>query len=222
MERRSVVAANSLLAALPRKDYPHLLPSPGPIRHVYFPNDFPVSLLAPVDDRLVVSVGSAAKAWSASRFRREFPRCASQQRELHRYAHALMTEVRQTAACNRFHAIEARLARRLLMTRDWLRSDRFRITQEFLPHMRGYAGSASPRSRTRTGNRVVLLQRTRQESESGSTGSEAVTSVLDRHAVGGQRVDTDARQKNVVGSICHAFNTDDRCPGFDGTENRRK
>lgn len=177
---QAVVAANSLLAALPRKDYLHLLPglepvtlrfgevlyeSGQPIRHVYFLNDSLVSLLAPVDDRLALEVGlvgsegmvgiplalgieitpvralvqdgGTAMRMETARFRREFPRCLPLQRELLRYTHALMTEVTQTAACNRFHMVEARLARRLLMTRDRLHSDRFRITQEFLAHILG-------------------------------------------------------------------------------------
>jgi CRP-like cAMP-binding protein len=53
------------------------------------------------------------------------------------YAHALLTQVSKSAACNRFHAVEARLARWLLATRDRLASMEFQMTQEFLSNMLG-------------------------------------------------------------------------------------
>ena len=74
---------------------------------------------------------------AAAPFRKEFGRSPSLQRELYRYVHALMAQISQTAACNRFHVVETRLARWLLMTHDRVKSDRFRITHEFLGHMLG-------------------------------------------------------------------------------------
>ncbi|MBK9528632.1 MAG: Crp/Fnr family transcriptional regulator [Acidobacteria bacterium] len=58
-------------------------------------------------------------------------------RILRRFAHSLMTQIGQAAACNRYHPIETRFARWLLMTRDRMRSNEFQITQEFLSNMLG-------------------------------------------------------------------------------------
>jgi CRP-like cAMP-binding protein len=70
-------------------------------------------------------------------FLKEFRQNPALQRELHRYTYVLMAQVTQTAACNRFHVIEARLARWLLMTHDRMQANPFRLTQEFLSHMLG-------------------------------------------------------------------------------------
>jgi CRP-like cAMP-binding protein len=175
-----VAVANSLLAALPRKDYQRILADlepvtltfgqvlyepEDPIRHVYFPSDSLVSLLTLADGHLALEVGmvgyegmvgapitlginvspvralvqggGTALRMTSARFARAFRLCPSLQRALYRYVHVLMSQVTQTAACNRFHMVEARLARWLLMTRDRVRSNRFHLTQEFLAHMLG-------------------------------------------------------------------------------------
>jgi CRP-like cAMP-binding protein len=136
-----------------------------PIRDVYFPSQSLVSLLTLVEGHLALEVGMVGREgmvgiplalgvevspvralvqgagpalrMSADRFRKELPRNPALQRELHRYVHAMMAQISQTAGCNRFHVVEARLARWLLMTRDRVRSGRFRMTHDFLSHMLG-------------------------------------------------------------------------------------
>ena len=135
------------------------------ITHVYFPCESMVSLLLPVADHFDVEVGlvgregmlgaslalgiarspvkalvqggGSALRLGAARFRRELAGNPALQRAVNRYVYSLMQQITQTAACNRFHVVEARLARWLLMTRDRMRSDTFRMTHEFLSHMLG-------------------------------------------------------------------------------------
>lgn len=70
-------------------------------------------------------------------FRKAFDAGPALQHGLHRYVHELMAQITQTAACNRFHTVDARLARWLLMTRDRMCSADFYLTHEFLGHMLG-------------------------------------------------------------------------------------
>jgi CRP-like cAMP-binding protein len=135
------------------------------IRQVYFPTDCVVSLLTLVGGHLALEVGmvgregmlgiplalgvgdspvralvqgaGTALRMTSPRFVREFQRNVPLQRAVHRYVHDRMVQVTQTAACNRFHHVEARLARWLLMTRDRVRSNQFLITQEMLAGMLG-------------------------------------------------------------------------------------
>jgi hypothetical protein len=53
------------------------------------------------------------------------------------FTHLLMIQVAQTAACNRFHVLRQRIARWILMTRDRVNSNEFRIPQDFLALMLG-------------------------------------------------------------------------------------
>ena len=171
---------NSLLAAVPRKEYQRLLTllepvtltfgevlfEPGDaIRHVYFPGVSLVSLLTLVDNHLALEVGlvgregmvgiplalgvgvssiralvqgaGVAMRMKSAQFLKELGQSLPLQRAVHRYTHALMAQIAQTAACNRFHVVEERLARWLLMTRDRVQSNDFPMTQEFLSHMLG-------------------------------------------------------------------------------------
>jgi CRP-like cAMP-binding protein len=143
-----------------------ILYEPGkPIRNVYFPNQSLVSLLTLVEGHLALEVGlvgregmvgvplalgidaspvralvqgaGPALRMNAARFRRVLSRSPPLQRELNRYVYTLMAQISQTAGCNRFHVVQSRLARWLLMTRDRVRSGTFRMTHEFLSHMLG-------------------------------------------------------------------------------------
>lgn len=132
--------------------------------HVYFPTDCLVSLLigtgagelevglvgnegmvgiplalgqpaSPV--RALVQGEGKALRMRASRFTQELKRDSGLRDEIDRCAYIAMTTAMQIAACNNKHLLGARLARWLLMVRDRLGRDEFRMTQEFLAVMLG-------------------------------------------------------------------------------------
>jgi len=59
------------------------------------------------------------------------------QQVVKRFIQSLMAQTAQSAACNRYHPIEARMARWLLMTKHRMKAGLFQITQEFLANMVG-------------------------------------------------------------------------------------
>ena len=168
--------------------YGEVLFEPGErLRHAYFPGDAHVSLLTVlekgkalevslvgregmvgvplalgVDDspvRALVQGSGTALRMKAAAFREELARSAPLQREVHRYAYAKLTQARQTAACNRFHEVEARLARWLLMTRDRVRSDHFHLTHEFLADMLGVRRAGVTNAATSLQRRKLIRYR---------------------------------------------------------------
>ena len=91
--------------------------------------------LSPV--RAVVQGAGSALRMDAAHFCRELRRSERLQREIARYVFVHLAQLAQTAACTRFHVVEARLARWLLMTQDRAHANAFHVTQEFLALMLG-------------------------------------------------------------------------------------
>jgi CRP-like cAMP-binding protein len=67
----------------------------------------------------------------------EFARAGAFQRSLLRYTQALITQISQTAVCNRVHPVEQRLCRWLLLCHDRVKSNELPMTQEFISNMLG-------------------------------------------------------------------------------------
>jgi CRP-like cAMP-binding protein len=88
-------------------------------------------------NQAIVQVAGEAFRLQAPVLRTEFARAGAVQLALLRYTQALITQISQTAVCNRLHAIEQRLCRWLLLTRDRVPSDEIQMTQEFIAHMLG-------------------------------------------------------------------------------------
>ena len=135
------------------------------MRYVYFPIESFISMLATVDSHSTLEVSmvgyegmcghalilgsrvsplralvqGAGSAWRmpAAAFGRQLEGQPALRRLLHRYVSVLLSQLAQTAACTRFHIVETRLARWLLMTQDRARTDSFDVTQEFLAFMLG-------------------------------------------------------------------------------------
>jgi CRP-like cAMP-binding protein len=87
--------------------------------------------------RAVVQGAGTALRITASQLQRELKTDEFWYRELFRFTDAVMNQAAQTAACNRYHRVEARLARWLLDTRDRVHSRHFYLTHEFLSLMLG-------------------------------------------------------------------------------------
>ena len=135
------------------------------IHHVYFPIDGFVSLITPGAGRAQLEIGlvgnegmlgvplllgihvsplralvqGTGHAWriDAAHFMRMIESHATIRSALNRYLYVFLAQLMQTATCTRFHLVEARLARWLLMTHDRAHSNQFHVTHEFLAYMLG-------------------------------------------------------------------------------------
>jgi CRP-like cAMP-binding protein len=139
--------------------------SGGQIQHVYFPTDSLVSLMVPLGATAILEIAmvgnegmlglplvsgvtfspfralvqGAGLAWrmDSAAFVRELAANSALLCLLQRYMQVRMGQAALTAACTRFHVIEQRLARWLLMMQDRVHGNEFEVTHEYLAYMLG-------------------------------------------------------------------------------------
>jgi CRP-like cAMP-binding protein len=135
------------------------------LRNVYFPIDSIVSLMYTTADgaaaeiamvgnegligiavfmgggatpsRAVVQSAGSAYRLTAQQLKEEFHRNGETQRLLLRYTQALITQMAQTAVCNRYHSVDQQLCRWLLLSLDRITANRLTMTQELISNMLG-------------------------------------------------------------------------------------
>jgi CRP-like cAMP-binding protein len=177
-----------------------LYESRATIKHVYFPGDGLISLLIVMDDgalreigvvgnegmlgvalalgakttltRALVQLPGTAMRMKAGALLEELKRGGALPNVLRRYAHALFSQVSQSAACVSTHAVDRRLSRWLLTTHDHAPRDVFEMKHEFLATMLGVTRSVVTRAAGRlqqekviryTRGQVTVLDRGRLE-----------------------------------------------------------
>jgi CRP-like cAMP-binding protein len=135
------------------------------LRHIYFPTDAIVSLLYVLENgssaeicvvgndgvigvslfmggetttsRAIVQSAGSAYRLSGRRLKQEFERQGETMHILLRYTQALITQMAQTAVCNRHHSVDQQLARWLLLSLDRLSDNKLAMTQELIADMLG-------------------------------------------------------------------------------------
>ena len=139
--------------------------SAQPLEYLYFPTSVLVSLLHTLENgttaeagltgregvvgiavflggettpnQAVVQIAGDAVRVRAKIIQTEFHRSEALQRLLLRYTQALITQISQTAVCNRLHSVEQRFCRWLLLSHDHVQSDQLIMTQELIASMLG-------------------------------------------------------------------------------------
>jgi CRP-like cAMP-binding protein len=157
------LAADLELVAMPLGQV--LCESGGQLRHIYFPTTAIISLLYVLEDgasaeiavvgnegllgislfmggettpsRAVVRSAGHGYRLKAELLQREFSRAGPVLRLLLRYTQALITQMTQTAVCNRHHSVEQQLCRALLLSLDRLSCNSLTMTQELIANMLG-------------------------------------------------------------------------------------
>jgi CRP-like cAMP-binding protein len=142
-----------------------LYESGASIRHIYFPTDSIVSLLYVLENgasaeiavvgndgavgvslfmggetttsRAVVQSAGTAYRLSGARLKREFNRHGDLMLILLKYTQSLITQMAQTAVCNRHHSVDQQLCRWLLLSLDRLSSQELIMTHELIANMLG-------------------------------------------------------------------------------------
>lgn len=142
-----------------------LYESGGELKYVYFPTDCIVSLLYVMADgssaeiavvgneglvgvalfmggestpsRALIQSAGFAYRLAGAQLKEEFNRAGEMQHLLLRYTQALLTQMAQTAVCNRHHSVDQQLCRWLLLSLDRLPSNELTMTQELIANMLG-------------------------------------------------------------------------------------
>ena len=142
-----------------------LYESGATLRHIYFPTNSIVSLLYVLQDgasaeiavvgnegaigvalfmggettpsRAIVQSAGHAYRLTGNRLKQEFSRHGEMLHILLRYTQSLITQMAQTAVCNRHHSLDQQLCRWLLLSLDRLSSNQLQMTQELIANMLG-------------------------------------------------------------------------------------
>ena len=165
LPRKDYQRLHALMERVPLA-FAEVLYEPGDtLREVYFVNNGIVSLLSQVENgaglevgmvgnegmvglsvflgtdttfcRAMVQATGSAMRMNADRLQKGLRQTGPLQCLLNRYTYTLLTQVALSATCSRFHRVEPRLARWLLMAHDRIPFDEVRVTQEFISSLLG-------------------------------------------------------------------------------------